>query len=110
MGGGNKVFSIYRHMTGPCVRHTFVLKSNAPTETALVVETAPSWVPWAAMGILGLAGLATLGLRTSHEALSRDRVLGGAHERVTPMEVQAAQMGKALVEAGVGLPDQADRS
>ena len=110
MGGGNKVFSNYRHMTGSCVRHTCVLKSIAPTETALVVETAPSWVPWAVMGILGLAGLATLGLRTSHEALAQDRMPGGAFEHVTPMELQAARMGKALVEAGLGLPDQADRS
>ncbi|MDF1837709.1 MAG: hypothetical protein P1V35_07570 [Planctomycetota bacterium] len=97
-------------MTDPRDRHTCVLKNNAPTETALIVETAPSWVPWAVMGILGLAGMATLGLRTSHEALAQDRVLGGASERVAPMDLQTAQMGKALVEAAVGLPDQADRS
>ncbi len=110
MGGANEIFSIYRHMTCLRVRHTCVLKNSAPTETALIVEAAPSWVPWAVLGILALAGMATLGLRTSHEALARDRVLGGANERVAPLEVQAAKLGAALVEAGLGLPDQADRS
>ncbi|MFT5198250.1 MAG: hypothetical protein ACI87O_000906 [Planctomycetota bacterium] len=97
-------------MTGHCARHTCVLKSKVPTETALIVETAPSWVPWAVMGILGLAGMATLGLRTSNEALARDRVLGGAQKRMAPSELQAAEMRKSLVEAGAGLPDQEDRS
>ncbi|MFT4647193.1 MAG: hypothetical protein ACI9X4_000400 [Glaciecola sp.] len=97
-------------MTGHCVRQTCVLKSKAPTETALIVETAPSWVPWAVMGILGLAAMATLGLRTSHEALARDAVLGGAQERMVPSERQAAEMSKSLVGAEAGLPDQEDRS
>ena len=96
-------------MTGACVRHTCALKIKTITDTPLVVETAPFWMPWAVVGILALAGMATLGLRTSHEALARDRVIRPTLDLVAPFTVQPS-VASSLIEGSLGLPDQADRS
>ncbi len=97
-------------MTGPRVRHTSELKNSTFTETALIVETAPSWVPWATFGILAFAILATLGLRTTHEALAQNSLIERSQVESSLLKVQLAPIGTPLVEAGIGLPDQATRS
>ncbi|MCP5021808.1 MAG: hypothetical protein GY930_08515 [bacterium] len=86
------------------------MKNSTFTETALVVETAPSWVPWVTFGILALAILATLGLRTTQEALAQNSLIERSQIESSLLKVQLAPIGAPLVEAGIGLPDQATRS
>jgi hypothetical protein len=99
-------------MTRPCVRHTDIVRNSSALDSPLIVETAPTWVPWAVLGILALAGLATLGLRTTHDALSRDSVLGGAQATPAETPYSSAPRVESLVELQVQLldADPADRS
>ena len=61
------------------------------------------------LGILVLAGMATLGLRATHESLGAARpAVRELH--VSPVkELQAERPGGALVDTGIGLADQAER-